>query len=118
MHTELQRFNARVDLISEKNVAVGELILNPSFAAFWQILPLSTGSVHVRSPSNHENVQSLLNPLQLLPDHPSRPLINPDWLQFDFDFRVQVANLKFSRKSYSQPSLSTFNNFVELAQQP
>lgn len=34
MHTELQRLNARVDLISAKNVPIGELILNPTFAAF------------------------------------------------------------------------------------
>lgn len=57
----------------------------------------------------------MLNSLQLSRDHPLKPLINPDWLQLDFDFRVQVALLKFSRKLYSQPLLSTFNNPVEIA---
>ncbi|KAK6001670.1 hypothetical protein QM012_002160 [Aureobasidium pullulans] len=95
IHTEKRRLNARVDLIFDKNIPIGELILNPTFAAFWQTLPLSTGSVHLSS------------------DHPSRPLINPNWLQFDFDFRVQVALLKFCRRLYSRPPLSALNNPVE-----
>lgn len=49
VQAEKRRLNARVDLIFDKNVPIGELILNPTFAAFWQTLPLSTGSVHVRS---------------------------------------------------------------------
>lgn len=47
-HTEMQRLNARVDLIFDKNVPIAELILNPSFVSFWQTLPFSIGSVHVR----------------------------------------------------------------------
>ncbi|KAH0345039.1 alcohol oxidase, partial [Aureobasidium melanogenum] len=95
VQAEKHRLNARVDLMFNKNVPIGELILNPTFVAFWQTLPFSTGSVH------------------LSPDHPSQPHINPNWLQFDFDFRVQVALLEFSRKLYSTPPLSTLNSPIE-----
>ncbi|KAG9668651.1 alcohol oxidase, partial [Aureobasidium melanogenum] len=95
IHTEMQRLNARVDSIFDENVPIGELILNPTFVSFWQTLPLSIGSVH------------------LSPQHPSRPLINPNYLQFDFDFRVQVALVEFCRRLYSSPPLSTLHNPVE-----
>ncbi|KAH0044100.1 alcohol oxidase, partial [Aureobasidium melanogenum] len=95
IHTEMQRLNARVHSIFDENVPIGELILNPTFVSFWQTLPLSIGS--------------------LSPQHPSRPLINPNYLQFDFDFRVQVALVEFCRRLYSSPPLSTLHNPVEIS---
>jgi hypothetical protein len=46
VRAEKRRLSTRVDLIFNKNVPVGEMILQPTFAAFWQTLPLSSGSVH------------------------------------------------------------------------
>jgi choline dehydrogenase len=55
----------------------------------------------------------MLSPSQISPTSPSHPLIDPNWFQIPFDFRVQVALEKFARKLYSQSPLSTFNNPVE-----
>jgi choline dehydrogenase-like flavoprotein len=55
----------------------------------------------------------MLNLSQISPTSPSHPLINPNWFQLPFDFRVQVALVKFARKLYSQPPLSTFNDPTE-----
>ncbi|THV87305.1 putative glucose oxidase, partial [Aureobasidium pullulans] len=92
---ERARLNARVNLLSNPFVPIGELILQPTFAAFWQTLPFSSGEVHINA------------------TNPAKPLINPNWFQFDFDFQVQVALVKFARKLYATPPLSTFLNPVE-----
>ena len=44
---EEQILNARINLIFDSSVPIGELILEPNFASSWQTLPLSSGSVHV-----------------------------------------------------------------------
>ncbi|KAG9690807.1 alcohol oxidase, partial [Aureobasidium melanogenum] len=95
--TEMQRLSARVDLIFDKRVPIAELILNPSFVSFWQTLPFSIGSVH------------------LSPQNPSRPLINPNYFQFDFDFRIQVALVEFCRRLYSSPPLSNLHSPGEIS---
>ncbi|THY01880.1 putative glucose oxidase [Aureobasidium pullulans] len=92
---ERARLNARVELLSNPFVPIGELILQPTFAAFWQTLPFSSGEVHINA------------------TNPAKPLINPNWFQFDFDFQVQIALVKFARKLYATPPLSTFLNPVE-----
>jgi choline dehydrogenase-like flavoprotein len=56
----------------------------------------------------------MLNPSQISSTSSSHPLIDPNWFQLPFDFRVQVALVELARKLYSQPPLSTFNNPVEL----
>lgn len=37
-------------------------------------------------------------------------MINPNYLQFDFDFRVQVALVEFCRRLYSSPPLSNLHS--------
>jgi hypothetical protein len=112
----------RAGLFFEKKVAVGALTFGVFGGNCWVTLPLSTGSVHVSfSPSTALPSLKYLEKktdvvcLQSSTD-PSKPLINPNFMQLPWDTLVQTRLFSLLRSILSSPSItSTTNTSIELS---
>lgn len=80
----------RTDLIFNQNAPVGELILYPLIAAFYNTLPLSSGSIHAANVSSQDI-----------------PVINNNVMAIPFDVNVTAALGRLARKIYATPPLDS-----------
>ncbi|KAH0345137.1 putative glucose oxidase, partial [Aureobasidium melanogenum] len=72
----------RANLFFQKNVAIGSMQLQPYGGNCWVTLPLSTGNIHSSS-------------------DPSKPLLNPNFMQLPWDIMVAQRLFLFLRRIYS-----------------
>ncbi|KAG9967372.1 putative glucose oxidase, partial [Aureobasidium melanogenum] len=78
----------RANLFFQKNVAIGSYQFQPYGGNCWVTLPLSTGSVHSSS-------------------DPSKPLLNPNFMQLPWDIMVQQRLFIFLRRIYASDPVRT-----------
>jgi choline dehydrogenase-like flavoprotein len=112
----------RAGLFFEKGVAIGALTFGIFGGNCWVTLPLSTGSVHVSFSSSTFPPLFPLGYLEKKTDgwqsshDPSKPLINPNFMQLPWDTLVQTRLFSLLRSILSTPSItSTTNTSIELS---
>lgn len=92
----LKLYEVQHDIIFKSKAPIAEVLITPNgptiSGEFWSLLPFARGNVHIKSAK------------------PNEPLaINPNYFQFDWDVRVQVASAKFLRKIWQT---APFNSLV------